>query len=204
MDKKIAQSGDESQARVLYALAEGHSGYLTARAAVATGVSRSTLSYHARPGGRLVHVARGVYRLREFPSSPHEHVVAAWLRTPPSADAVVSHESALELDDLADVIADDVHVTVPRERRRKPIAGVVVHPTTFPVPPSQRREVLGFPVTTVERTIIDLLRVGGVTEQIETAVEQALLRGLTTKRRLAATAAEFPLTVQRQVAELIR
>lgn len=79
-----------------------------------------------------MHVARGVYRLRDSPSSPHELIVAAWLRTPPSADAVVSHETALELYDLADVIADAVHVTVPRHRRRKPIEGVVIHPTTFP------------------------------------------------------------------------
>lgn len=200
---EIEQSGDE-YADALYALAESHAGYLTSRDAVAAGIARPTLSHHARPGGRLVHVARGVYRLRDFPSSPYEHIVAAWLRTPPSADAVVSHESALELDDLADVIADAVHVTVPRARRRKPIEGVVIHPTTFPVTTRQRREVLGVPVTTVERTIIDVLRSGGMTEQVEAAVEQALRRGLTTKRRLKSTAGEFPRTVQRQVAELAR
>lgn len=204
MFEDMGQNGDDHASTALYALAEGHAGYLTARAAVAAGIARSTISHHARPGGRLVRVARGVYRLRDFPSSPHEHIVAGWLRTPPSADAVVSHESALELDDLADVIADAVHVTVPRARRRKPIEGVVVHPTTFPVTPSQRREVLGVPVTTVERTIVDLVRAGGVTEQVEAAVDQALRRGLTTKRRLAGTADEFPVTVQRQVAELIR
>jgi len=204
MFENIEQNGDDQASNALYALAEGHAGYLTARAAIAAGIARPTLSHHARPGGRLIHVARGVYRLRDFPSSPHEHIVAGWLCTPPSADAVVSHESALELDDLADVIADAVHVTVPRVRRRKPIEGVVVHPTTFPVTPRQRREVLGVPVTTVERTIVDLVRAGGVTEQVEAAVDQALRRGLTTKRRLAATAGAFPLTVQRQVAELIR
>jgi predicted transcriptional regulator of viral defense system len=130
--------------------------------------------------------------------------VAGWLRTPPSAEAVVSHESALELHDLSDVIADEVHVTVPRTRRRKPIEGVVVHPTTFPITKPQRRNILGMPVTTVDRTIIDVLRSTGMTEQVEAAVRQALQRGLTTKRRLRATAAEFPQTVQRQVGELTR
>ncbi len=46
---------------------------------------------------------RGLYRLRHFPSSPHEHIVATWLslhQTP----AGVSHESALELYNLSDVI----------------------------------------------------------------------------------------------------
>ena len=204
MFEKFEQDGGKDVGGRLYALAEGNAGYLTARAAADAGLARSTLSHHARPGGRLVHVARGLYRLRDFPSSPHEHIVAGWLRTPPSADAVVSHESALELDDLSDVIADEVHVTVPRTRHRKQIEGVVVHLTTFPVTRRQRHTVLGIPVTTADRTIIDILRSTGMTEQVEAAVEQALQRGLTTKRRLRATAEEFPKTLQRQVAELTR
>ncbi len=204
MFEKLEQNGDKDVGGRLYALAEGNTGYLTARAAADAGIARSTLSYHARPGGRLVHVARGLYRLRDFPSSPHEHIVAGWLRAPLSADAVVSHESALELDDLSDVIADEVHVTVPRSQRRKPIDGVVIHPTTFPITGRQRRNVLGMPVTTVDRTIIDVLRSTGLTEQLEAAAQQALQRGLTTKRRLRATAADFPQTVQRQIAELTR
>jgi predicted transcriptional regulator of viral defense system len=204
MFEKVEQDGDKGVGGRLYALAEGNAGYLTARAAADAGIARSTLSHHARPGGRLIHVTRGLYRLREFPSSPHEHIVAGWLRTPRSADAVVSHESALELDDLSDVIADEVHVTVPRTRHRKPIEGVVVHGTTFPVTTRQRRNILGMPVTTVDRTIIDVLRSTGMTEQVEAAVQEALQRGLTTKRRLKATAEGFPQTVRRQVAELTR
>ena len=198
------QLGDTDEGSWLYALAEGTAGYFTARAAAEAGISRSTLSHHARPGGRLLHVARGLYRLRDFPSSLHEHIVAGWLRTPPSADAVISHESALELDDLSDLIADEVHVSVPRDRRRKPIEGVVIHPTAFPITLQQRRTVLGVPVTTVERTIIDVLRSTGVTEQVEAAAAQALQRGLTTKRRLRAAAETFPKTVQRQIDELTR
>lgn len=204
MFDKVEQKGDRDAGRVLYALAAGHAGYFTARAAAQAGIARSTLAHHARPGGRLLHVDRGLYRLRDYPSDPREHIVAGWLRTPPSADAVVSHASALELDDLSDVIADDVHVTVPRARRRKPIDGVVIHPTTFPITKAQRREVLGVPVTTPDRTIVDVLRSTGMTEQIEMAVADALRRGLTTKRRLHTTAAAFPQTVQRQVAELTR
>jgi predicted transcriptional regulator of viral defense system len=202
MFEEIEQAGDKDAGARLYALGAGNAGYLTARAATDAGIARSTLSHHARPGGRLLRVARGLYRLRDFPGDPHEHIVAGWLRTPPSADAVVSHESALELDDLSDVIADSVHVTVPRARRRKPIEGVVVHPTAFPIPTRQRRNILGVPVTTADRTIIDVLRSTGMTEQVETAVAQALQRGLTTRRRLRATAEDFPQTVQRQVFDL--
>jgi len=43
-----------------------------------------------------------------------------------------------------------------------------------------------------------------MTEQVGTAVAEALRRGLTAKRRLRATAEEFPQTVQRQITELTR
>src|SRR6059036_2813522 len=87
----------------LYWIAESQAGYFTAQQALDAGMDRSTLRHHARPGGRYERARRGLYRLRHFPSSPHEHVVAAWL---PLRDAggVVSHESALELYDLSDVI----------------------------------------------------------------------------------------------------
>src|SRR5690606_17701934 len=92
----------------LYRLTEAQAGYFTSAQALAVGMDPSTLSYHARPGGRYVRVRRGLYRLRHFPSSPFEHVVAAWLPLR-QADAVVSHASAMELYGLSDVIPEVVH-----------------------------------------------------------------------------------------------
>ncbi len=80
----------------------------------------------------------------------------------------------------------------------------MIHPTTFPATKRERREVLGVPVTTVDRTIVDVLRSAGLTEQVEVAVAEALRRGLTTKRRLRTTAEQFPRTVQRRISELTR
>lgn len=203
MFEEVEHRGDASVAARLYEIAEPNAGYVTARAAAAAGIPRSTIAHHARPGGRLIHVDRGLYRLRDFPSSIHEHIVAGWLSAPPSADAVVSHESALEMLDLSDIIADGVHLTVPRARWRKPIEGVVVHPTTYPVEKWHRRQMSGIPVTSAERTIIDMLRELGITEQVEMAATQALQRGLTSERRLSEAAAMFPITVQRKVALLL-
>ena len=87
----------------LYRTAESQAGYFTTQQALAAGMDRSTLRHHARPGGRYERVRRGLYRLRHFPTSPHEHVVAAWLPLR-AAEAVVSHESALRLYELSDVI----------------------------------------------------------------------------------------------------
>ncbi len=168
----------------LYRLAESQAGYFTAKQALEAGMDRSTLRHHARPGGRYERVRRGLYRLRHFPMSPHEHVVAAWL---PLRDAggVVSHESALELWDLSDVISDAVHISLPRDKRgARPRPGVRLHTLERPPGASEQRRIHGVPVTTPERSIVDSLEAGAQPEQIELAVRQALERGLTTARRL--------------------
>lgn len=181
----------------LYALAEAQAGYFTAGQALAAGMDRSTLSHHARPGGRYERVRRGLYRLRHFPSSPHEHVVAAWLPVQ-DASAVVSHESALELYALADVIPDAVHITVSRAKRgQRPRPGVRFHTLERPPQSSETRSVHGIPVTSPERTIADSLEAGTQPEQIELAVGEALERGLTTPRRLRAATDERPARVRR-------
>jgi predicted transcriptional regulator of viral defense system len=173
----------------LYATAETQSGYFTARQALEAGMDRSTLSHHARPGGRYERVGRGVYRLRHFPTSPLEHVVAAWLPLRP-AGGVVSHESALELYDLADVIPDTVHISVPRSQRgQRPRAGVRLHTLTRPLVDEEIRETSGVAATSPERTIIDCIDGGTQPEQVELAIREALRRGLTTTRRLTNAAA---------------
>lgn len=166
-------------------MAEPQGGYFSAQQAVDAGISRSTLSYHARDGGAVQRVGHGVYRLRRFPSSPHEHVIPAWLGLS-RADAVVSHVSALELLDLTDLIVDEVHVTLPRAKRGSTVpAGVRAHFTDRSVAPRDRRRVHGVPVTGVERTIADVVRSTGWTEQVDLAVSRALQRGQTTGARLS-------------------
>lgn len=180
----------------LYGLTEAQAGYFTARQAVDVGMDRSTLHHHARDGGRYERVRRGLYRLRYFPSSPLEHVVAAWLPLR-DAGAVVSHESALELYELSDAIPDAVHLSLPRsERGQRRRAGVRLHTLNRPPEKDEVREIAGLPVTSPERTIVDTLEAGGQPEQIETAVRQALDRGLTTPRRLRAAASTRPVRIR--------
>jgi predicted transcriptional regulator of viral defense system len=180
----------------LYRVAESQAGYFTTEQALDAGMDRSTLVHHARPGGRYERVRRGVYRLRHFPSSPHEHVVAAWLDLP--SPAVVSHESALELYELSDVIPSAVHITLPRAMRgQRPRPGVRFHTVGHPPGPTETRRVNGVLATSPERTIIDSLEAGTQPEQIELAVRQALERGLTTSRRLQSAATNRPTRVRR-------
>jgi predicted transcriptional regulator of viral defense system len=151
-------------------------------------MDRSTLRHHARAGGRYERVRRSLYRLRHFPSSPHEHVMAAWL---PLRDtgAVVSHESALELYELSDVIPDSIHLSLSRtERGQRRRAGVQLHTLNRPPEKAEVRSVEGLPVTAPERTIVDVLEAGAQPEQVAMAINQALERGLTTSQRLGEAA----------------
>jgi predicted transcriptional regulator of viral defense system len=171
----------------LYRLAESQAGYFTAGQAIGAGMDRSTLRHHARLGGRYERVGRGLYRLRHFPTSPHEHVVAAWLQMR-NTGGVVSHESAMEMWGLSDVIPDAVHISIHRAKRgQRQRAGVRLHTPTRPPDASEIREVRGVPVTSPERSIVDSLEAGVGPEQIEQSVRQALERGLTTRKRLRET-----------------
>lgn len=173
----------------LYQQAEAQAGYFTSGQAAEAGMDPSTLQYHARPGGRYERVRRGLYRLRHFPSSPAEHIVVAWLPLR-SAQAAVSHASALELYELSDVIPDVVHVSVPRPKRgQRPRPGVRIHTLVEPLDYRDTRTVAGVEVTSPERSIVDCLEDGEQPEQVELAIRQALDRGLTTRRRLHTMAA---------------
>jgi predicted transcriptional regulator of viral defense system len=184
MSGESVDSSDSSVIDRLYEIAEAQGGFLAAHQAVAAGIPRSTLSYHATEGDALERVGHGVYRMRRFPAPPYGHVIAGWLALA-RADGVVSHESALELLDLTDLIADEVDITLPRAKRGLHTPpGVHIHFTDRLIDRRARRLVLGIPVTSVERTVADLLRSGGWTEQTDLAVRQAIRRGLTTRRRL--------------------
>jgi predicted transcriptional regulator of viral defense system len=184
----VVQMADQDRWEILGRVAESQGGYVTTAQAEEAGFHRNALRHHAREGGRLEHAGRGLYRLRFYPSSPSDHVAAAWMLAG-SEIAVVSHESALELYDLSDVIPSKVHLTLPRRyRHRKAPVGVRFHFPREPLADREVRQVHGLPSTSPERTVVDSLEAGTQPEQIELAIQQALERGLTTPRRLRAAA----------------
>jgi len=123
--------------------------------------------------------------------------MAAWLPLR-DAGAVVSHESALELHELPEVIPDAVHLFLPRsERGQRRRTGVQLHTLSRPPRKAEVREVASLPVTSPERTIVDALEAGAQPEQIEMAVRQGLERGQTTPRRLPVTASTRPARVRK-------
>lgn len=204
MSKDVERSSDRSALDRLFDLAAEQAGYLTAKQAREAGISRALLSYHARDGGPVMRVGRGLYRLRNFPASAREDVVAQWLKAGQPVDGVISHESAAELHGLTDIIPNALHMTVPRRYRGwKAPSGVRFHLTTSDVPAEERRLLNGVPATGVERTIVDLLVANGLTEQAELAIAQAHDRGITTRKRLESAAAARSKAVKERLAEAI-
>jgi predicted transcriptional regulator of viral defense system len=183
--------------QALFDTASAQAGYFTAAQALDHGFSSALLTHHTKTG-RFVRVVRGLYRLRDYPAEPGEEIVAAWLRQAP--DAVVSHESALELLDLSDIIADRVHLTVARERRRlvsQP--GVTIHTTTHPLTDADVIRRHGVRLTAPARTIADVAAAGMAPDQVLAAVGQALRRGLTTPALLREAARSRGHRVERLV-----
>lgn len=173
----------------LFDIAAAQGGYFTSEQAKACGLSRALLSHHAKAGG-FVRARRGLYRFREYPPAPREQVLAAWLSLGKDA-AVVSHESALKILDLSDVVPDAVHLTVPRSRRNLPsIPGVKIHTSSRAIRPDDVVVRDGVAVTSATRSILDAAEAGTSPEQIEMAVAQAVERGLAAPGRLREDAAE--------------
>ena len=172
--------------RLIFEMAAEKGGYFTTAEANRAGISNSLIFYYAKHGD-YIRVARGIYRLRDFPSSPSDELHAALMAMAP--DGVVSHESALALHGLSDVIPDSIHITIPRAQRRPArIDGVTVHTATESIPANDISIVDGIQVTSVPRTIADAADAGVAPEQIVTAVRQAVRRGLATSAEIHAAA----------------
>jgi predicted transcriptional regulator of viral defense system len=186
----------------LFQIAVGQQGYFTSSQAREAGVSGDLVKYHARTG-RFIRVYRGVYRFRDYPPSPREEVAAAWLAVGKDI-AVVSHESALDLLDLTDVIPYGIHITVPRsERSVRRLPGVRLHTTTKELDPEDVQTIDGVRVTAPVRSILDTATSGLSPEHVEVAVAQALGRGLTTSQELSQAARTRSRRVQRMVNQSI-
>lgn len=171
----------------LYETAAGQSGYVTTKQAAAAGYSTHLLRKHIH-AGRLTRPQRGIYRLVHFPAGEHEELVTAWLWTEHAG--VISHQTALALHGLSDVLPAKVHVTLPdawRKRRLRVPADVVLHHAD--VAPADRAWFSAVPITSPRRTLDDCARGGLSPELLRQAVQQALRRGLVTKPELAGVAA---------------
>lgn len=179
-------------------LARQQAGYFTAAQALALGHSYASQHYHVERGN-WTRVDRGVFRLRDWPVTAHEDLVrwSLWA----GGDAVVSHDSALALYDLGDSNPARVHLTVPKGFRKQG-PGVELHRGELDA--DDVRDAEGFRVTVPLRSLIDAAASDMDGDQLGTAIDQAVRRGLVTasalRRRADAHGARAALRVERALA----
>jgi predicted transcriptional regulator of viral defense system len=169
--------------QALYDVAASQEGLFTTRQAAAAGYSPPLLAHHQKVG-RIVRVRRGIYRLIHFPQGEQEELVTAWLWT--DTQGVLSHQTALSLQGLSDVLPAQIHLTLPlswRQRRFRVPRGFVLHYAD--VRPDERAWAGAVPVTSVRRTLNDCSLADFSPDLLRQAAKQALARGLVIKAELS-------------------
>jgi len=163
----------------LEALAARQHGLVTLEQAAKLGSDRKVVHRLVR-SWRLERVFPGVYRIVGAPETDRQRLFAALLWG--GDDAVASHRTAARLWRLDGEWGDGVEITVPFGRKNERVPGISVHRTRR-LHPRDRRVLSGFPVTGVERTLIDLSR-GAEEETLEVAMESAVRMGRTSPEAL--------------------
>lgn len=190
-----------TQADVLQALdarAAGQWGLVTTAQAKLDGVQGVQLLRLVRSGA-LESVGHGVYQLAASPAPRHLGIKVAWLRLDPGTPArdrdlegpragIVSHTSACAVHGLGDWPADPVQLTV-QARRTTRDENVVLR--RVPADADDVTVIDGLPVTTVLRTIVDLLDDRAEAARVGAVVAEAVARGLVDVDELAGRIAVF-------------
>ena len=165
----------------LFEVAESQQGFFTAKQAEKAGFLNTNHGYHVK-AGNWIREGRGVYRLRAFPRTDDSQLIALSLWTRNREDkpeGVYSHETALSIQDLSDVMPAKLHMIVPKHFRRnaKTPRALVLHYDD--VEDSDIEQMRGYRVTKPLRTIVDLLTENGLAKDlIRQAFFQAIERGL--------------------------
>ena len=163
--------------RAIFQLAVTQAGYFTAAQAREIGYSYQAQHYHTRRGN-WVRVDRGLYRLFVWPVGVHDDLVRWTLWA--GDEAVVSHETALNVHEIGEFNPARVHLTAPRGFSKRAV-GVVIHTAALDRADVEQRE--GFRVTTPLRTLIDVA-VGADGDQLDRAIGEARDVGVLTPRLL--------------------
>ncbi len=175
-------------AKRLFEIAEDQQGFFTAKQAKAAGYAENTHPYHVHAGNWL-REHRGIYRLGNFPHSERPDLMlwGLWSRNRAGAvQGVYSHETALSLYDLTDVMPAKLHMTVPLNFRRNsaipPI--LILHRGNLSESDTGRRD--GVRVTRPLRTILDVQAEGTLPlSTLWQATREALRRGLIRQSEIA-------------------
>ena len=163
----------------LFEIVASQYGLFTAKQAIESGFKKNNHPYHVRIGN-WVREWHGIYRLVDFPQHPDSELALWTLWSHDSKgqpQAIYSHESALQIFDISDVMPAKLHVTVPKSFRKQPPKCLVLHKGEIPKQDIDFRD--EFLVTKPLRTLFDLIATDSVSRDIlRQALREFLQRGL--------------------------
>jgi putative AbiEi antitoxin of type IV toxin-antitoxin system len=166
-------------------LARQQSGVVCRTQALKVGLSVGSIKFRVS-SGRWQQVHPGVYATFTGASGRSAQLWAALLWAGPGA--MLSHETAAELQRLADKPVQVIHVTVPGQRRVRSVPGVTIHRSGRAMEAVQRDS--NPPRTSIEETVLDLTQTAATFDDVCGWVTRAFARDLTDEGRLRAAMRE--------------
>lgn len=170
----------------LYAIADSQCGMFTAKQAASVGYSTRVQSYHVQTADWL-REWRGIYRLRFYPCAGPTDLMTWYLWSCDQSgtpEGVYSHDTALELHELSTWGGVKLHMTVPKNFKRRVIPKALrLH--TGDLRHFEITRINHVPVTTATRTLLDLLQADSIPRHhLIEALQEARQRGLITQNDL--------------------
>ena len=187
---KTKNSSQAERSQKLFELALYQHGYFTAKQAEELGYMSTNFQHHVKSGA-WVREERGLYRIKTIPFSSHKYGqmmhYQLWSRDrSDKPQGIYSHETALSLFELSDVMPAKLHMSVAPSFRKWARTPEVLKLYFNDVSPAEITSVEGILVTKPLRTILDLIHLGETSaEFIEQAIWEALRRGLVSMKELS-------------------
>ena len=150
-------------------------GYFTSAQAAAAGISRRALAWRTGHGS-AARAGYGLYRLPHWPADSNDELYALQAL---ATFGTFSHETALNLLGLSDIIPTVIHFTIPESSRLRQRAGIRLHRSRHRA--DQDRTLRdGLWVNTARRALLDSARVGSDPDQLLDAAREAKERAMLT------------------------
>jgi predicted transcriptional regulator of viral defense system len=164
----------------LMGIAAEHGGYIPTSMVVEARIPAARLVTLAARGG-LERVGYGLYRLPNFPFDPNDELILATLWA--NDRGAISHETALQFYELADVNPIAIDLTIPKEYRIGRAGGDAYRVHREDLAPKEIAVVDGVRVVSVNRAISGAIKQGVGSALINQAIDTARNLGRITKKQ---------------------
>lgn len=182
IDMEAAKQRGRSTLDALANLAQGQGGYFSTAQAVDAGVDRHSLQRLTKRG-IIERDERGIYRFAVYPHGEDAELWRAVLW--PSVQrgnvtGVLSYATALSLYEVSTINPATIDLSVPRSLRLRRDIPSAYRLRRQDLEPGEMTRLSGLPLTTLFRTLFDLIVLGEDRQFVVEALEAAPRRGLLT------------------------